>query len=213
MSPTCTTLILMNMLLIVATEDTSNTESAQVNRQSLRQSESWIRKMRMLFRQHDFDGDGVICQKDFDFEAKRFADLEDFDPVQRKVLQQKSRDRFLLYTKAAGTEDDVLMTEDLLIESVNMQRDDPEFKERLRDIVNGFLIPMKVDQEGYLSYREYQRLFESLGFVDTSFTQEGFAVVDADHDGRVSFEEYLDAVYNYLWSDGAKTSAMFEPAV
>lgn len=218
------------MLLIVATEVKTNPESemdestsAPINRQNLKESQLWIRKMKRYFGLLDLDSDGAIWGKDFDGMAKRFSDQENFDHRQRKTVRELGRDLFFAYTKAAGKEaaskeasskdgdddDDIMMTADLLIESVSMQSDDPAFKKTLQDTLLSLMIPMKVGQAGYFNNDEIRRFYESLGFVDTGFVHDGFVVIDADHDGKVSFQEYLGAADKYMCSDDEKTAAMF----
>jgi len=116
---------------------------------------------------------------------------------------------FSYFTKASGTKDDPVMTGDVLIESLKMQRNDPEFKEAMGEIYNSFLTPENVEQEGYISYPEYLRKFQSLGFRDVVFTSAGFASIDSDHDGKISFAQVIDAIIDYMTSDKPGSTAMF----
>lgn len=101
------------------------------------------------------------------------------------------------------------MTEDLLIESVKMGRDDPSFKKTLIEALLSLFAPMKVNEKGNFNSDEYRRIFENLGFVDTDFTQEAFVAIDTNHDGKVSLAEYFVASGDYMCSDDEKTTAMF----
>src|SRR6218665_4064106 len=73
---------------------------------------------------------------------------------------------FDTFTQAAGPKDGVLLTADILIDSMKMHRDGLEFRQLVGSILNSLLSHMKVDQEGYLSYPEYRRFYENVGFTN-----------------------------------------------
>lgn len=116
---------------------------------------------------------------------------------------------FSVFTKTEGTHDDVLLTEDLLIESMKMQRINPAFGKIVVDFLLIALTPMKVDQKGFFSYDEYRRLFENVGFIDTVFTLDAFVKIDTNHDGKVSIAEFIVGAYDYMCSDDENSTAAF----
>lgn len=110
---------------------------------------------------------------------------------------------------AAGKIDDVLMTEDILIESVKMGRDDPSFKKTLYGVLLSLFVPMKVEMKGYFNYGRYRKIFANIGIADTNFTKTAFAAVDSNHDKYVSVAEYLVDANDYVCSDDENSTAMF----
>lgn len=96
-----------------------------------------------------------------------------------------------------------------MIETMKMYKDCVELKKIGNDFLNCFITRMKVDQEGYFSYPEYRRIFESEGLIDVDFTKVGFDLIDSDHDGRVSTADILDAFMDYLCSDDVASTAVF----
>ena len=101
------------------------------------------------------------------------------------------------------------MTDDVLIQSLKMERDNPEFEKAIAEISNSFFTPANVEQEGYLTYPEYLRMFQSFGFRDVVFTSAAFASIDSDHDGKISFAQVIDAIIDYMTSDKPGSTAMF----
>jgi len=105
-----------------------------------------------------------------------------------------------------------VLTEDVLIESIKMQRDDPEVKKCISDAMFSLFTAMDVNHDGHLDFEEYRRNYGDVGVADTDFTRAAFDEIDVNHDGRLSFEEYAKAAVNYLCSDDGNT-AMFGPLV
>jgi len=68
------------------------------------------------------------------------------------------------------------MTEDVLVESLRPQRDDPRFKKSLRDVAFAMLGAMDVNDDGYLDAEEYRKVFENVGIVESDFTKAAFEV-------------------------------------
>jgi len=115
---------------------------------------------------------------------------------------------FSRYTRALGPHDDKL-TEDLLVESLRPQRDSPGFKKALRDLAFAALKPMDVNLDGYLDAEEYRKVFENVGIVESDFTKAAFEAIDTNHDGKCSFEEFANALIEYMCSNVDNSAAMF----
>lgn len=110
--------------------------------------------------------------------------------------------------RSAGKHSNVL-TEDVMVQSLRDQKDDPGLKKCLAGLLLSILRPMDVNQDGYLNADEYRRAFESVGIAESDFTKAGFEAIDTDHDGKLSFDEFVNALINYSCSDDENTCAVF----
>src|SRR5688572_1870726 len=102
-----------------------------------------------------------------------------------------------------------MLTEDLLIESVKIQREYPAFRQNISDMLISVFTHLDVNNDGFLSYEEHCRFFDDLGFTDTDFTKAAFDAIDANHDGKISFEEFVDDGNDYMCSDDESSCAFF----
>lgn len=89
-----------------------------------------------------------------------------------------------------------------------MQRDDPEFKKNISDLVFSLVTPFDANEDGFLSYEEFHRIFENSGF-NADFIKAAFAEIDANHDEKISFEEFANNTISYICSDDENTTALF----
>lgn len=108
-----------------------------------------------------------------------------------------------------GKTDEAFLTEDLFIESVRKLRDDPKFRKTKYDLMFSLFTAMDTNEDGFLSYQEFRRVYESCGFTDVEFTKAGFEAIDIDHDGKLSFEEFANAAVAYLCSEEESSTALF----
>lgn len=118
---------------------------------------------------------------------------------------------FTRFTKASGAKD--VLTEDVVIQSVKMQRDDPEMKKSMSDVLISIFTAMDANHDGHLDFEEFHRAFDHSGMVDIDFIRGVFDDIDVNHDGTLSIEEYVKAVIDYMCSDDEATTAVFGPLV
>ena len=102
-----------------------------------------------------------------------------------------------------------MLTEDVMIESIKMQRDDPEMKNSISDVTHSLFTAVDINNDGHLDFEEFSRIYDDIGMGDSGFTKAAFDKIDSNHDGKLSFEEYLKAVLDYLCSDDENTTAVF----
>lgn len=95
------------------------------------------------------------------------------------------------------------LTEAVMIKSLKKQRNDPRLHASLQDVCRGFLDAMLTNEEGYLQRAEFRRAFESLGMctTDSCFAEPAFNAIDSNHDGKLSFDETIQVVAEFLLSD------------
>ena len=102
------------------------------------------------------------------------------------------------YMKSAGSDDNGLLTPSILIESLDQQRNNPEFKKVFLTFTNQIFGVLDLNGDGYLSEDELARGFDALGVQDTSFVHNTFEYMDLNKDGKLSIEEFSHAFLQYL---------------
>ncbi|MCF8884038.1 EF-hand domain-containing protein, partial [Erythrobacter sp. SN021] len=106
-------------------------------------------------------------------------------------------DQFL---KRADTDVKSALTVPYLQESVWKQRYTRDIKKRISEILFALFDVLDVNDDGYLDEDEHRRWFHHLGVSDTSFTKDTFNAIDVNHDGKLSFQEYVDGCYDFFFS-------------
>ena len=107
------------------------------------------------------------------------------------------------YTSSAASEpkDKRVLTESVLIESLKQLKDDPEFKQNVRDMILSLFHMMDVNKDGYLQSDEYRSVFENVGIAGSEFTKAAFEAIDTNHDGVISPDEFIDACLDFMFSE------------
>jgi len=209
MWPTWKSLFLGNIMLIAAIQNIDLPKAGAVfNLPNLVFGDIWTRKWIAIFRKADFDGNGVISRQEFLDMAAGLADKESFDPSEKEALVKSFNDLFSALTSAAGATGGDSLNEKLLIESLKIQRDNPAFKELFRAVLRQGVTPLKLEQAGFISYNEFNRIFEDFGFFDGILTNLFFVFFDANHDGKLSVDEFYGAMIDYAFSDNTVSAAL-----
>jgi len=205
MLPTWKTLILRNLLLIAAIESIGLPKAGC----ALFDLDISKQLLQMIFDKFDLDGDGFGSRKEIISAGEKFADLENFDPSQKAAVVQSFSDLYNFYISASGSKDDVPLTADLLSDSIQKQKDNPEFRKSVDAMVHSLVTPMKLQEAGYLNYNEFNRAFENFGLFNVVFTKADFTLVDANHDGKVSVAELTDARVSVFTTINKLATAVF----
>jgi len=100
--------------------------------------------------------------------------------------------------KSAGSDDNGLLTPSILIESLDQQRNDPEFKKVFLKYANQCFGVLDFNGDGYLSEDELTNTFVAIGVQDTSFVHSAFEYIDLNKDGKLSVKEFSNAYLKYL---------------
>src|SRR6218665_2835758 len=107
------------------------------------------------------------------------------------------------FMTSAGSDDNGLLTASILVASLELQKDDPNFKETYMyvKLCHGLFGVRDVNKDGYLSEDEYKRAFAGIGINDTSFVHTGFEYLDVNKDGKLNINEYTAGWLAYLTTE------------
>ena len=103
--------------------------------------------------------------------------------------------------KSAESDDNGMMTPSIFIESVLQQKNDQEFKEAYLAVCRQFFHILDVNCDGFLQESEYARSFTSVGLQDIGIVRRAFESIDLNQDGKLSLEEFSNAMLQYLISE------------
>lgn len=96
-----------------------------------------------------------------------------------------------------------------MVESIKAQKDSPVIKKRIRDLMVTAFAVLDLNQDGYLDFAEYHRIFENLGIANPDFTKAAFDAIDVNHDGKFSAEEFINATTDSICSESENTAGVF----
>jgi len=92
---------------------------------------------------------------------------------------------------------------------VGKLRYDPELMKHYRSLVQDVFDIMDLNNDGHMNEHEFQRYLEQCGIQDASFARRPFRKMDVNHDGKLSFDELLNALWDFFFSDDESPNAYF----
>jgi len=155
--------------------------------------ELWRRRIRTFFSVIDFDGDGQLTEKDCDEVADRYVELGKLDAVSAKRVRRKLTDLFREFL-GTSTNASPISSDDLVnvFEKAGLDKLAQacvKFFGLLFDLID-------VNGDGVVGREEYQ-LFAKVLKLEPENADISFNAVDADGDGRISYDEFINATIEY----------------
>jgi len=161
------------------------------------------RKFGILFDWFDRTSDGWLTRDDFEQMAALFNTLA---PPEDQENRNATREAFLRWwdllseADAADAEQRVGRPQFLAVMSSHVIHPD-NFKDIVPRIIDSLMRVVDTDGSGTLSADEYIRMYDALG-VPPSTSTPAFHLIDRDHDGSISHDEFRTAIEEfYLGTD------------
>lgn len=103
----------------------------------------------------------------------------------------------------SGSDDSGLLTASIFTESMQQQRNDPEFKGTYMKISRYLHLfgLLDVNGDGFLQEDEYAASLAAIGIEDTSIMSRAFEAIDLNGDGKLSLDEFCSALLEYITSE------------
>ena len=175
--------------------------------------EFWILKIRSAFNWLDNDGDGYFTEKDFDSWTTEMRKLfPDMTEEQYKMLLSNISNVWDNFHGAKEKGPGYKVSEDAYIERLFWLVSQEGVEDMLKQYWGNTFDAMDSNQDGMISKVEHQRFFNAWkkdkDLVDASVA---FAAIDADMDGMITRDEYVNAAIEHQlnFSDETKRSKHF----
>lgn len=168
----------------------------------------WNQKMRTYFKRVDFDGDGVITQKDFEGMANRFIEEGKLADDKAKELKEKITELWNLYKSAADNSESI--TQDAFISAMSKLAHDHIKSKTQAPFALMFQI-VDANHDNNIQGSEFEDFFRILG-LDPKLADASFKAIDTNNDGLLSLDEFTQAGDEFFCSqDDTLTKVFFGP--
>lgn len=119
------------------------------------------------------------------------------------------------FVKNPASGDKKELTVDLIIDTIGKNRYDPDLMKHFSNQLQGLFDLMDVNCDGYLQEDEFHRMHLQLGMQDAPYARDTFKAIDVNGDGKLSFDEVINAVFDFLFSKDEKSpyALFFGPLV
>lgn len=111
--------------------------------------------------------------------------------------------------KASDTQDGRLTLE-TFVESMRRLRYNPELTGAYVRLMRSLFEVIDVNQDGYLQEEEHKLIYKNVGVPEGTFDDKmAFDAMDRDGDGKVSFDEFIAALLDFLFSEDQSSPSKF----
>ena len=159
-------------------------------------------KQTHFFNVIDFDHNGVIEEDDFEAIGDNLCIVRDFDidtPEYDTIISMTSGiwKNLLPYIEGnEGTLEHWLKFMDELLDPANSEK----YESYVTDFVSTMFKFFDLNNDGYISQTEYIDLFIGLR-IEVRFAPKAFRNLDDNNDGRLSHDEIIHSVHEFMKSD------------
>jgi Ca2+-binding EF-hand superfamily protein len=160
------------------------------------------KKQIHFFNIIDFDKNGMIEEDDFEAIGDNLCIVRDFDidtPEYDTVMSMTKGiwDNLLPFVEGqAGKLQDWLRFMDVLLDPAN----EDKYEQYVTNFVSTLFKLFDINEDGYISQTEYIDLFIGLR-IEVRFAPKAFRNLDENNDGRLSHDEIIHSVNEFMKSD------------
>lgn len=178
---------------------------------AFKNSEKWVKRMEEFFKQTDLNNDNYLSIENFELWVNNIAKEVQPDPSLVDRLHEVVREFWgecglKPGIKLAKNEFIDKMAEFAVVENARRDRGEDPLLYKLDDI---FYDAADTNRDGFLSMEEYEKVQMACNF-DAGTARMAFAIIDKNHDGKLSRDELNESDFNFWFTvDDAESSGMF----
>jgi hypothetical protein len=176
-----------------------------------RDNAKWVKRMETFFEQTDVDNHSYLTIENFETWVDNIARVVQPDPALVDKLYVVVREfwgecGFKPGVKLGRDEFINKMAEFAVVENARLAKGVDPLLYKLDDI---FYDAADTNRDGFLSMDEYEKVQMAVGF-DAGTAKTAFAVIDKNHDGKLSRDELNESDFGFWFAvDDSKSSGMF----
>ena len=172
----------------------------------LRNSDFWKKKFHGAVVALDVDKNGVISSADFDLIVQRYRE-NGASPEHIKTLQESFEKLYEIWGLTDKNKE------------ITIADFETMFQEKLEksyaytdELYSGWFKQVDMDANGWISLKEWEQHYRALG-IAVEHAKTSFEAMDANHDGKISMEEFIDYHTEFFFSDEdkLKSSILYGP--
>ena len=170
----------------------------------LRKNDFWRKKFRRGIEVHDTDKSGDISRADFEIVVNRYGKLSTATPQYLEKLSES----FMKFADMLGfTDASVKMSYDdfedaylKLISGEGAKLVSPDDKLQFAvDIALDWFSNLDMNGDGVVTFDEWSAHYRCMG-IDTAHARASFDAMDANSDGEISKEEFVNYQYEFWYT-------------
>ncbi|MGL1888807.1 MAG: EF-hand domain-containing protein, partial [Reichenbachiella sp.] len=164
-----------------------------------------LKKQKHFFGIIDFDNNGTIEAEDFEAIGENICIVRDFDPdtEEYKTIMKITKDiwaNLLPYIDGdEGRLDQWITFMEALLDPENLDN----YKKYVINFTSMLFKMFDLNNDGYISQTEYIDLFIGMR-IEVRFAPKGFRNLDDNYDGKLSHDEILHSVDEFMRSEDPK---------
>jgi len=170
--------------------------------------ELWRRRVRTCFSIVDFNHDGKFSEADCHAMADRYIELAKLNEVAAKQARRKL---ITIYGEIFGHLGDKPITQAEFVDGF-LAKGQIRIGQSMVFIFGLFFDLMDPNGDGVISKNEYH-LFAQVFQFDPDAETKSFSSIDENHDGKISYEEFVGKAVEYFTGKGEETNLLWGPLV
>lgn len=178
---------------------------------AFKNSTKWVKRMEEFFKQTDTNKNNYLSIEDFEVWVENIAKEVQPDPQLVDRLYEVVRE----FWGECGMKPGVKLNQNEFIdkmaefavaEHARIKRGEQPLLYKLDDV---FYDAADTNRDGFLQMDEYEKVQMAVGF-DSGTAKTAFAIIDKNHDGKLSRDELNESDFNFWFTvDDAQSTGMF----
>lgn len=159
--------------------------------------EQIMKRNAQVMKMLDLNQDGYLSMEDYEIAADKYAKMHpSLEQAKTKMYLKALKNQFAFLGLGEGKKITISEAAELAAKNI----DNPEFVDLTKSLFSAVFDNLDVDNNGYLTHKEWRALMEAMKFSDPSKANEIFQAMDLNKDGQLSREEFVEMSFEYWYT-------------